>query len=995
MASLLEVQELVQQLYRPATPAEIDHEQKQLQATQRVTGWTLADGLMRSDDQNVRFFAALTFTVKINQDGADLSEDDLNTLLHTLLNWLVLLVKQGEGILVLKKLCSTLVTFFLLPNSTWRKCLRHVLTCLQNDTAVPEASSDNDSITKQFLHHLSPVKRFVILTITRELAEEGGAIEHTSQHFNYCHERIELNLPDAVAIIGYAIECIQTDFNDYQTDVFQAYQSWIAYARQEYARSSQQLKSLRTLLGNVGQCLFVQDTFEAAAEFFTDLFTADDDFLNFEDATDFAQLFNTPWACAYLVQLEQSDVNDEAFIFGQLVSAFAQAIARYIIKSPVTFRNIVDHMHRLSRTQRFETIDQSLSNACIDFWENFCSQISDVAFEDEIHDVTPGPTAINGESRQLHGIARTDWLLAVEELCTASALPSGEDGELCQLGSDHAFSEFRGRVKSAVQSSYTAFKHSVLEKLVSLSLEIYARDSSRTQCWAGIEAVFNCLRGLSESMKYEATDREAEDIALQHLLNSPMYSDLTRFTELIPSRLRKEAITVIGEQDDFLGRHDAFLLSALEVLFNAVEQPGLATTASRAIFTLCNSNRAILGTRILPFMEVSERFFRSDSAKASSKKNVAAAIAAISQALLSQDDRVHIMGRLLKVIEHDYYRAMSPTTNAQVAEDYHQMARLSILEQLVAVGKASQTPEDVPIDLDAETDLYTSLWGPIQMRVASLLGTILSQSHYEGNVLATTFEVLRTGYRETQAGPFVFDPQVTVDLVVSTHRDTQRVDIAVSSASALLSSSSAQQSMVQSAVPVLLTWLYSIIDADLATRDPELSNACIEFLSRLIPRHVSHLNSLSPQAITMLFNFTLQCLNSGEVLPKRSAASLWTILLDIRSPNIPNLSDSLVDSLGSSLVTVLINNFGGNASRSQLDWLAEPYRKLIFRHARSPWRHWTEQALMSTAFPSDRVSDADKRKFLKQVEQLRGDRKTNTVVKEFWLACRGTPAGYG
>lgn len=33
-------------------------------------GWQMADGLMRSDDDKVRFFGVLTFQVKLNNDGS-------------------------------------------------------------------------------------------------------------------------------------------------------------------------------------------------------------------------------------------------------------------------------------------------------------------------------------------------------------------------------------------------------------------------------------------------------------------------------------------------------------------------------------------------------------------------------------------------------------------------------------------------------------------------------------------------------------------------------------------------------------------------------------------------------------------------------------------------------------------------------------------------------------------------------------------------------------
>ena len=66
-----EVAELVKRLYQPGHPALIANINDQLQQLQRSEhGWKLADELMGSDDQTVRFYAALTFTVKLNNEGS-------------------------------------------------------------------------------------------------------------------------------------------------------------------------------------------------------------------------------------------------------------------------------------------------------------------------------------------------------------------------------------------------------------------------------------------------------------------------------------------------------------------------------------------------------------------------------------------------------------------------------------------------------------------------------------------------------------------------------------------------------------------------------------------------------------------------------------------------------------------------------------------------------------------------------------------------------------
>lgn len=69
--SMAEVEHLVKRLYQPGSPRTITQINDQLQQLQlSPEGWQIADALLGSNDANVRFFAALTFTVKLNNDGS-------------------------------------------------------------------------------------------------------------------------------------------------------------------------------------------------------------------------------------------------------------------------------------------------------------------------------------------------------------------------------------------------------------------------------------------------------------------------------------------------------------------------------------------------------------------------------------------------------------------------------------------------------------------------------------------------------------------------------------------------------------------------------------------------------------------------------------------------------------------------------------------------------------------------------------------------------------
>ena len=71
-----------------------------------------------------------------------------------------------------------------------------------------------------------------------------------------------------------------------------------------------------------------------------------------------------------------------------------------------------------------------------------------------------------------------------------------------------------------------------------------------------------------------------------------------------------------------------------------------------------------------------------------------------------------------------------------------------------------------------------------------------------------------------------------------------------------------------------------------------------------------------------------------------------------------------MEHLGPLVTQSLVQNIGGNASRSELDKLSEPLKKLVQQlHSKA----WLEQALFSEAFPSSYVSPEDKAIFLRKI----------------------------
>lgn len=72
-----------------------------------------------------------------------------------------------------------------------------------------------------------------------------------------------------------------------------------------------------------------------------------------------------------------------------------------------------------------------------------------------------------------------------------------------------------------------------------------------------------------------------------------------------------------------------------------------------------------------------------------------------------------------------------------------------------------------------------------------------------------------------------------------------------------------------------------------------------------------------------------------------------------------------METLGPMLSQSLARNIGGNASRSELDKLSEPLKKLVSRYPMA--KNWLEAALSHPSFPSTKVTSEDKSLFVKKV----------------------------
>jgi len=984
MSFVEEAEHLVKRLYTPAPPSEVPSIEKRLQQLQHAHGWELADALLHNDDQNVRFFGCLTYTVKINVGGAALDAAHLDSLLTKLLDWLVKCVKANDKFLVLRKLCSTIVTYFVLPNVTWDIAVRHVLCCLQSGQALPGQVLARFPPTKDLLQLLQPAQLKLLQIFATDVAEYAARIDHTQQS-NATHGRIRSNLEDALTIIEYNLDGAAEQTADSISETLKCYKAWTAYGRQEYASSSEEMREIRLVFSKSLHCLAFEDLFESVADFLIDVFEPDDTFLTSKEIQEISALLAGPWAQNLMAQLNTNDVEYEVIIFEQLVLAFGQSSASVILKDPNQYAHIMAMAHRITRTQNVEEIDQTLSNLVVDYWETMIQAANHL------------DRAQNGL-----GLIGNDWLRALEQLCFCIALPLDDNGEFVKYGQDHLISDYRVRVKDLIYYSYDTMGPIVLTKLATMSIESYNNEGP-PECWGMIEAIFLCLTGMAESLKAIG----AEDTIVKQLLTSQLYKDLVDFDKPIPTKLRKVAMNLIGEFDQFFSRHPDFLLSGIETLFQCLRYPQFAEEAAGGILGLCDLNREMLVPKLDAFIEIAEKFFQSGQGNAKSREDISGSIAAIIQAIPNEVERMTSINKLLTFVSNDYRNRAQAFLASGDGEGLQEL-KIQILNQLKSIANQSRDPQDTAIDVDAEDTIQnTPIWSISHQTIISLLGAILDNSMNDPQIFPLVCEVLQEGYKEQTAGPFVFPPDVTVTLLTTINLSNPRIDVAIRTASQFVSANNSKPSRIAAFLPPILPWICKLVAEATsplapAPLDSDFTYNIIDFLGRLTPKHLLYFAPVPPPAINALFSLTIIALSGAETLPKRAAAGLWTDLLSIptSSPSLPLLTH-LLGTLGAALVQILVFQFGGHATRSQLEQLSEPYRKLVARGAQLgvPWKQWTEAALLDPRFGypgrERQVSGLEKERFVRQIELCRGERRTKDVVREFWLACRGISAGYG
>ncbi|KAF2142854.1 uncharacterized protein K452DRAFT_357923 [Aplosporella prunicola CBS 121167] len=977
--SIAEVEDLVKRLYLHPDPRTIGQIEKELQKLQKSEqGWILADALLSSDDLNVRFFGALTFTVKLTSDWQSLDEDAAGELLLRLINWLVRLVNQGEKDLVTRKLSATLVQYFLCGKSTWTNCIRHLLCSFANGEAVSVADLGQYPDTPQVISSLNATHILPVLWIGETLIQEIKKSTYTREEQAKYETRIDQNCDDIVPVIHYGLAYNGDDSGKLHEDSFNCMAAWAFFVTRNKAseESLRQKKLLQTLILPALQCVHADP--DHSVEGLSEMLRKRYELFGAEHLNLVSELIMSPWGQEQLNELLAGE--GESQTFTSLLLAFAAAIRVQLVGDSDSWQHIMVIMHQVLRCPGYAVEDDDVCVQALEFWSSYADLLSDPLIEDEYPSLCSSP------------ISADHVLQAAEEYCSKVCLPSQQFDRDTMKG----FQSFRLDVADFLETAFAACGERLLKGLVHLALS-----SLQERDWVKVEASLFCIIALADSIAEDDT----WDSTLADFLGSPLFANV--FSAEVPSRTRRTAVDLLGRYSVFFIKHTEFLVAPLNFLFTALSAPQTANSAAKSIASLCSACRKSLVPELNNFLQAYQSFLDSPTADPYTKEKVVGAITAIFQALPSDEEKCHYLGILVGYIESDIRASLEHMSQNRVEEA--QVAGSSALACLAQMGKALQSPDEDRIGGSAATPIHiinleaditeASFWNAneagvdLQTRIVKCMNMMIEILGNYGDIIEAVCDIYKSGFAERAPGPFLFPPIAFANFVLCTTIDTPRLPLVLSTICSFLNAYSdvlrEQGDIVSQTKRILEHVVFLLAKLEQPNTDPEVSHSCVESLTQIVRHNALLLLEQPQEAVEFTLVFTIRCIQGADVLPKRAGAAFWSTFLS--TANDPTslakqASDTVIQVLGPHLMTALIYQVSGEAARSDFEHLIEPLKLLITKQPRS--KMWMEAALLSPEFPAPKVEEKDRRWFQKMLVAARGGTSTKSIVTDFWAKCR-------
>ena len=505
------------------------------------------------------------------------------------------------------------------------------------------------------------------------------------------------------------------------------------------------------------------------------------------------------------------------------------------------------------------------------------------------------------------------------------------------------FHDFRHDVQDFLLSAFSILGPSVLHEII-LNNHGQAQES-----WESFEARLYCLGGFADMIESSYKDFEQ---AVSAVLNAPKWRVTLHETVDVPDRARQGVLNFIAKITGHLQRRQQDLLPCLNFLFSSLRNSGSVSAASRAIQTLCYSQRSMLVMALPNFIHALKNV---EDIAPEDRHRIFSAVAAVIQALPTEVEKITPLSQVLTMVA-EASNCVQESVSLDYL-DYQDTLRraIDLLETLVSIGRGLRAPPESPINLELDRTPAADIWrsGPgkkLQDVALDILNTTMATANFrfDGQVIEAACDIFRSGYSEQDPSPFRFPPDASARFISSVvHLSTPNLNVVASTASAFLASYLSSPDSIIAEFALLLKQFCEVQRTLLSTyqtagkySDHEFTYTSLDFFTRLLPTYGSIYFSLPnlEDSNQTLFEFAILALENPDTLPRRSSAAFWAAFFDFGAyyngipPEAVFKISLLLHTYTERFTALLLRLLGGECARSELDVLAEPLKKFVGKH---------------------------------------------------------------
>ncbi|RLM00914.1 hypothetical protein CFD26_108468 [Aspergillus turcosus] len=523
---LNEARELVSQLYSPENarnPAQIKFIQERLQSLQKgPEAWLIANDLLSASSTDMRFFGALTFTVKINLDWQRLNQHDVQELLGRLVGHYAVLVNSGEVPLVIRKLATTLATIFLKPGAPWTRAIWNVAASLAGSKYVPEDQARSVDLLNSILPAMSQPQIVALLYFCNVLAED---MNKWSPEFRNDADiqRAAENIQDAFVVVEFVLRHFlmqDSAQNSYDPapgiEALNAYGSWMSVQGGGLFRDTLSASELTSATNNVVQCLKVPGLSKTAAQVVVEMMDWRDNIFGQDQLNAILAFIISDLGTAHITSLLDGDFEIENMTFLELLLAFSTLKQREILTQPLNpqYNQILTLLHALLKAPGYAAVDDLAAPLAVEWWTEVADDLQEIIAD--------------SEDQSKFESAKQNLARAALDCFEKLKYPTPEELQEWRDDDRSEFSSFRRDACDFILAIYP---------ILGVDLVRVFQERSRTSLahrdWGTFEAAIFCIAQLSEAVD----DNQHADDCLNAIFFSDEFARLCRAPS-IPGSVR-------------------------------------------------------------------------------------------------------------------------------------------------------------------------------------------------------------------------------------------------------------------------------------------------------------------------------------------------------------------------------------------------------------------------------------------------------------------------